>query len=351
MTQSKESIEKHIIKDKIKKQKKINKKLNKEAKMLDKTAKIHEKQVKNIQKRAKITPTDSITLANTKTLNLIKTFSSSKEFQKISLTPQQLQDNDFLLKLYQINPEITKTIPPTKNFTASSYHMAELLKTSFHAQFEAEKAKNSNPNKELILKELFHKYRSNLIETPQILDQMTKILPDVNIIYCFRNSSSSFLYNPNSDQGYTKTMLKLTNETLENQAQKFGAQSLCFYPQNLPNYLNYIKKGINRDGFKSLNILHTKQILQNKDLIVEAYKIDGFTKLNKFITTLSICKDIKSNENLQTNKYSIEQIEKINNDIRQEILQDKRIQQIFRIEEQKSEQKHSPKSKDEFQKL
>ena len=78
-------------------------------------------------------------------------------------------------------------------------------------------------------------------------------------------------------------MMSLSKEILTTQVKIFGLKVLKELPKELPYFAELVDICITKEGFEALKYLPVEQVLENKDLVIKAYSVDGVKALAYYI--------------------------------------------------------------------
>ena len=75
----------------------------------------------------------------------------------------------------------------------------------------------------------------------------------------------------------------MPDEVVFEQCRRNGREAIKYLSEDNKNLSKYISAGIEKDGFKSLEYLALEDLIDNKNLVIKAYAMEGFDELKKFI--------------------------------------------------------------------
>ena len=121
------------------------------------------------------------------------------------------------------------------------------------------------------------------------------------------------------------------------QVRKYTWRALNEIPNDIPNFNQVVSAGIETDGFRSLGKLDITQVLDNKDLIIQAYEKDGIQALAGYIQhTLSPMRTHYYMCHGEEHDYT--EYDKRYEEVQKTLMSDTKIHYIFKKEEQKKSQ-------------
>lgn len=217
---------------------------------------------------------------------------TDKHFYGAKLTDRQHNSSEFMLKLYDANPEITVFYQPTSKLQQDLAHMVEYfiryndgwLETGADCYNVISKNCSTTENRFAYL--VAYRY-DHLAKNFEFYDMFEKAFSsrcyDINIIramYLTFDNINRYM----SDNLFADYLKTLPKDFIINQARKFGVEVLDVLPSDVAADREIIKAAVECDGFESLNCLDVDVVLKNKDLVVEAYKKQGIKELAEFIS-------------------------------------------------------------------
>lgn len=248
-----------------------------------------QKKIKRLFRKAKIKDGASQDEINAK---IIAYFAKDSWDLKVTLPDNLRSDQMFLLSLYKASPKTLYLFAPRKEdetLLNNISFMTEYIKLRVERDTELYYAYAVDS----LLRSCFVSYR-DIVMNPQFVTKIAEEFPDADIITCIKDSIIMNKYYINKQeekqhlQEYETLLNSLPKELLLREVGKYGVISLRKIPTSLPIYVDLIEAGIKNDGFKSLSMLDIDKVVENKNLIIEAYKKDGVDELRKYInTTLS----------------------------------------------------------------
>ena len=215
------------------------------------------------------------------------------DYYSLKFTDEQLLDPNFLLGLYRANINMVNFASPNpknEELQDNIDFMIEYLKIN------NTKAMMDHPNADKYyiqnkLKWTIKNY-TKAMSNPKFILKLAETFPNQEIIPLVKDTLLKVhsIYDKDRKQKeeqdqarYKECLSNLPVEFLCEQVKKYGWHSLDEIPNDIPNFNQLVSVGIDVDGFMILDRLDITQVLDNKDLIIKAYKQEGFRALVNYI--------------------------------------------------------------------
>lgn len=213
------------------------------------------------------------------------------DYWKMRFSDEQLADKDFLLSIYRANPNMTlySKFYPDKELQDDVDFMIEYIKIR-HRQEMIGHPKDESNWAQTELKWAVEKY-DRAMSNPEFVVRLAEAFPNQQIIPLIKECLIKYYgfdlnrkQKEEQDQArYKKCLSSLPVELLCDQVRKYGWWALDEIPNDIPNFNQMVSEGIEINGFRSLERLDIRQVLDNIDLVVKAYEKDGIQKLGEYI--------------------------------------------------------------------
>ena len=219
------------------------------------------------------------------------------QFHKIALTDEQYNSSEFMLAMYNINPLTVRYYLPGWNNEEQQNNvnfMFEFIKHTMQLNMERHSEDLAYWQKVDLISTLSG--YNTAIQNPGLFELLIKEYPDVNMIEvindCFDRKGVWGKWTKEAlkeNQELFESVLKgLSKEALISQTQCFGKDILRRLPKELEFWPELVSVAVEKDGFDSLEYLPVEYVLDNKHLVLQAYKKDGIKELASYLTqTLS----------------------------------------------------------------
>ena len=265
-----------------------------------------------------------------------------KDFYKLRFTDEQLSDPNFLLSLYRANIKMllhSAPNPEIEELQSNVDFMIEYLKLKQRREtmmFTNKEGSWSQTNLEWAT-EKYNKAMAN----PEFIVRLAETFPNHQIIPLIKRSLMPYRWFGNDvkekeaqDQArYKECLSNLPTEFLCDQVRKYTWRVLNEIPNDIPNFNQLVSAGIEIDGFRSLGRLDITQVLDNRDLIIQAYEKDGIQALAGYIQhTLSPMRT--HNYMCHGEEHDYTEYDKRYEEVQKALMSDTKIQYIFKKEEQ-----------------
>lgn len=245
------------IKKENEKIKKENDKLDKWQMKIDKQkAKIKQQRIKRFYRLAKVPKNATIEVINSKILQYLQKPKASL-FDEVIFTEEQENDVNFMLGVVDA-----------------------LYKKHYDEGFKkGEKDLEENALWETI-SNLVLSSNDIILGNSEFLKKFIKKYNNINIIKLL-----SFYYHGDK---FKNILINIPEENICSQAKIFGSDMLYYLPKDLPQFVKAVASGVECDGFKSVELLDISQVVENIELIINAYHKDGLGCLaNYLLNTLN----------------------------------------------------------------
>lgn len=184
----------------------------------------------------------------------------------IKLTEEQLQDANFMAKLYATNnPSVIRYIKPSEALYSNHDLIIDYMKRYFQSDLDIVGPKLAN------FRNTMSMFKS-ILRQPEFVDRLVAEFPDKEIIRLVKD----IIVNWNITEeikDFNSVMTGLSTETLVSQATTFGKDATRFIPQSRADYKEIIEASISNDGFDTLTLLKPEQLLRHKDLMLSAFEV------------------------------------------------------------------------------
>ena len=226
----------------------------------------------------------------------------------LPLTNDQLSNADFMLKLYEIKPELIShyDFKPSEELQQDVDFMAKYTKIKFLDRCQSMDKYGIHQNFDYFFLASIPN-ADNLFSNPKMIENLSAEMPERNVLsvvknFIFRNQYYAFFKKEETIQKYKDLVNGCSFEYLSAEAEKFGKNFISLIPDDNPNIIELMSSAVSCDGFNSLSILpienyivtqtdsneepqHTNTTLnpEVKDLIIKAYEKDGFDNLKTFV--------------------------------------------------------------------
>ncbi len=267
--------------------------MNNEEKEKQKEIKHREKMIARTRKKAKVPNNATYEEANEFILKYASTMKSG--FEKFYLTNEQKNDPNFLLALYNANLEFTFWKRPSaynEKLTSNVEFMIEFIKLAVKREISLRRGwgKINNEDYEQELTYLVRGYKY-LFNKPEFFEKLSEEYQFVNLVEVILGSVKHYtsfdIFNKATmkkiEENYKSLMMSLSKEILTTQVKIFGLKVLKELPKELPYFAELVDICITKEGFKALKYLPVEQVLENKDLVIKAYSVDGIHALAYYI--------------------------------------------------------------------
>lgn len=265
--------------------------MDKYEKEIIKEEKLKQKLIMKTRKKAGIPK--NATYEETNALIIKYAATMNKDFDKLHLSDEQKKDPEFLLKLYNANIEFAWWQRPNeynKDLTSNVEFMAEFIKFAVKREISLRRGCKTitNEDYEKELTYLIRNYRF-LFDKPEFFEKISEEYPMANIVKviegCVKNYHILYSFNRmiKIEEDYENLIMSLSKETLVKNVKKFGLKVLKELPKELPYFAELVDICITKEGFKALKELPVEQVLENKDLVIKAYSVDGIKALSYYI--------------------------------------------------------------------
>ncbi len=256
-----------------------------------KYARKKEKAIKTTLKKARVPKDATPEQVKAYLIHYVKNLKSN--FYKLRFTDEQLSDPNFLLGLYKANINILRYISPTnENLINNVDFMIEYIKLRHNKEMMSYKTNDkylAQSNLNWIIKRYIE-----VMSNPEFIVKLAKEFPNLEIISLVKASflekyDSLILSEKDRQQKednkerYKECLSKLPIELLCKQVKNHSYDVLKNIPNDIPNFNQLISIDIDKNGFESLKHLDITQVLYNEDLIIKAYKKEGFKALADYI--------------------------------------------------------------------
>ena len=200
---------------------------------------------------------------------IIKYASNSEGYDAIGgikLTDEQLQDANFMAKLYATNnPSVIRYIKPVEALYSNHEHIIDYMKKYFQTDLDIVGPKLANFRNTMSL-------FKPILNNPEFVERLIAEFPDKEVIRLVQDLIVR--WNTSDErEAFNSVMSELSTESLISQASTFGKEATRFVPQSRNDYNAIIEASINNDGFNSLVLLSPEQLLRHKDLMLRAFEI------------------------------------------------------------------------------
>ena len=244
----------------------------------------YERIQKRLFRRAKISKQDTEPVIKEKLLKFAE--SKRENYNLIVVLPKNLISNaKFMLDLYRVNPDLIDVLEPNKVESPLANNvnfMVEYVKLAYKVNTERHKKHYIvlKPRNELLWA---LQNCSNLLLNPEFIQKLAKTFPEVNVFDVAEAKIVRVDGREEEIQMFNEMLNQLPKEFVEEQVSKFGAKVLLTLPHGYEGFDKLIALGVKKDGFKSLRLFPIDKITKNKNLIVEAYKVDGREALKDYV--------------------------------------------------------------------
>lgn len=254
-----------------------------------KSEKFKQKMIARTRKKAKVPNNATYEEANEFILKYA--FIMKSGFEKLYLTDEQKNDPEFLLKLYNTNLVFTCLQKPDKSnkeLTSNVDFMIEYFKLEMRKVLG--QAHLYPKDLERVLSYNIKSFTA-LHSKQEFFEKLIEEYPNINLINVIMESVKhvslmTIWYRESQEQqekAYKELILSLPKELIIKQVENFGLDVLKQLPKELPYYAKLVDVCITKEGFKALKQLPVEQVLENKDLVIKAYSVDGVKALAYYI--------------------------------------------------------------------
>ena len=284
-----------------------------------------------------------------------------KDCYKVSLTTSQCNDAEFLMALYQANPEMLIFQKPSSDNVQLQNNldfMLEFVKMAHAYNMKGYADGNEKYWYATKLRWLLQHYKTAM-SNPAFIERLAKVYGEVNIIEVIEDALKSHCVSIDKQrdkaesENIDRVISSLSTELLCDQARKFGRETIKYVPREVPHFNEIVSAGIEKDNFDSLTQLPAKQVADNIDLVIKAYELGGIAKLSEYVrfsltphrTRWYMCHGEPHDYDYYDRDFAVAQ---------DAVMNDERIKQIIMSEKQKVEEnarqtqpkeiKHSPSS-------
>lgn len=265
-----------------------------------------------------------------------------KDFYKLKFTDEQLSDPNFLLSLYRANINMVVHASPNPEIEELQSNVDFMIE---YLKIKQTKETMGSPNKEgqwssTQLEWATEKY-DKAMANPEFIVRLAETFPNHQIIPLIKMSLMPYRWYGDDrkekeaqDQArYKECLSNLPTEFLCDQVRKYTWRVLNEIPNDVPNFNQLVSAGIEIDGFRSLGKLDITQVLDNKDLIIQAYEKDGIQALAGYIQhTLSPMRTYYYMCHGEEHDYT--KYDKRYEEVQKALMSDTKIQYIFKKEGQ-----------------
>ena len=227
---------------------------------------------------------------------LIHYISTGKlDYWQMRFTDELMADKVFLASIYRANPNMTlyeKFKPSTEEMQDDIDFMLEFVRISHRCSMKNHlKDEQYNYWSESELKSILKKY-DRTVANPEFIVKFAQEFPDVNLIAFIKENLCKIQHPFDKDRKqkeeqdlarFKECLSNLPIELLCNQVKKYTWRALNEIPNDIPNFNQLVSAGIEMNGFRSLERLDITQVLDNIDLVVQAYEQVGIQDLTKYI--------------------------------------------------------------------
>lgn len=213
------------------------------------------------------------------------------QFHKIALSDEQYKNPEFLLAMYASNPQTARCFKSSNvDLQNNTNFMFEYLKHVMKLEMQHHSTEIEFWQKNELIQALAS--YETAIQNSGLFELLIKEYPKINMLEvideCFSRKGvwgrwTKEALKENQKQ-FQSVVSGLSKEALISQAQLFGKKALRYIPSELDFWSDLASAGIKKDGFDSLDYLPIKDVLANKQLIIEAYEKDGIKKLAYYLT-------------------------------------------------------------------
>ncbi len=222
---------------------------------------------------------------------------NQNQFHKIALTDEQRKNPEFLLSMYASNPLTARFYKPSsdnKDLQNNVNFMFEFVKRVMDVEMQHHSDDLVFWQKSELVSAL-SPYET-AIQHSQLFDLLIKQYPEVNMIEviddCFSRKRIWGKWTRDAlnetEREFESVLKGLSKESLISHTQRFGKKVLSKLPTEIDFWPELAAVGVKKDGFDSLGYLPIKYVLDNKNLILQAYEKDGAKELASYLTrTLS----------------------------------------------------------------
>lgn len=255
----------------------------------DKIKKEQEKRIHKTLKKAKVSKNDSQEEIDKKLIEYASNVKTSSKFFEMAFTNEQLNNPEFLLKLYKAYPDSIdyyRPSPSNKKLINNIDFMVNYFKLLLNQRSWINLRMAIKDYDRIILNDCnpFISNNEFLLRIPT--DFPNEIISEL-IMETFIHEKD---YSNNSEKYREKCKNILESIPLSilcEQARKFGSKAIKYVPKDIKGFTEIVSAGIENDGFSSLEELDISQVLENKDLIMKACELKGEKALVGYIHSLS----------------------------------------------------------------
>lgn len=263
----------------------------------EKRRKEQEKRIHKTLKKAKVSKNDSQEEIDKKLIEYASNVKTSSKFFEMGFTNEQLNNPEFLLKLYKAYPDCLdyyRPSPSNKKLINNIDFMVNYFKLLLNQKSWINLRMAIKDFNRLTLNEyngmLFIENNPFIGNNEFLLRIPTDFPNEIISQFIMEYYIQEKDYTNNSEKYYLKCkniLESLPLSILCEQARKFGAKAIKYVPKDLKGFSEIVSAGIENDGFSSLEELDISQVLENKDLIMKACELKGEKALVKYIHSLS----------------------------------------------------------------
>ena len=252
-----------------------------------KAQKQKERAIKRTLRKARV-PKDA-TLEQAKVYLIHYVSKVKQNFHKIIFPDELLADSNFLLDLYRANSKMLIFKRPNSELQENIDFMIEYLKIKL--AYEMMDHQHDDTRWSQTELEMATEKYVKAMANPEFIVRLAEAFPNNQIIPLIKKSLMPYRWfgkdleeeKAQDLARYKECLSNLPIELLCEQVRKFGDDTLKDIPNDIPNFTQLISVGIETNGFRSLDRLNITQVLDNKDLIIKAYKKDGIQALISYI--------------------------------------------------------------------
>lgn len=210
---------------------------------------------------------------------ILKYVADGKDTSVLELTDSQRNDASFMLALYQRKPDLLFTYEPTEKLIENLEFMHRYTKLVY-SQIDMDGRlwgdygfKNMLTSKE----------QRSVLSRPAFVEKFMRTFHEENCLEFLFYDFNPVAKTPDAENSAADVVLKLSDEVLEQQVKKFGADAIVFVPESHQKHHELWAMAVEKDGFRALETMEFKHINKNKDLVLKACEKEGVDGLKRFL--------------------------------------------------------------------
>lgn len=226
---------------------------------------------------------------------LHKVRNMKRDLWKVKLPDAQMNDPDFLLKLYKANPGMTfwhrysinKHLQSNADFMIGFAKWADVSQVKQNEKSKITDANNDFRKMNLKLTLTDCKYA---MENPEFVARLAREFPFLNVVELIKETTEKDLgafakeeERQKARENFERIISKVPNEILCNQVRAFKHRAMIDIPNTVPDFNKLVEIYVEEEGFHALSYLDIEQVLDNKPLIMKAYQKEGVRALARYI--------------------------------------------------------------------